>query len=110
MGRFSIHLSVPPPLGHPASPEAQPARPEASGLASWASGLDGWASGLARWPRGEHELMDRWTNEWKISFYRTLSPIGTAAQKAKFLVVLNKFFYLGSGHPLILLLIRMQLI
>ena len=51
----------------------------ASGLADWCSGLAGWASGLAGWPRGGNGRRD----ERKISpFYRTLSPIGAAAQKA----------------------------
>ena len=39
-----VHPYVP-PLGHPASPDAQPGRPEALSLA-------GWVSGLAGWPRG----------------------------------------------------------
>ena len=76
MGRFSVRtfvrLSVPP---------------------LWASGLAGWASGLAGWPRGGTDgRMDERTDGWtyvrtyvgKISlFYRTLSPIGAAAEKAR---------------------------
>ena len=51
----------------------------ASSLAGWASSLAGWASGLVGWPRGvTYGQMD----VRKISaFYRTLSPIGAAAQK-----------------------------
>merc|ERR1712055_602521 len=60
MRRFSVRTSVcpsPPPLGHPARPEAQPARPEAQ---------------PARPEAGQ-----------KISpFYRTLSPIRAAALPA----------------------------
>ena len=68
-------------------------------LASRASGLAGRASGLARWPRGG----DGRTDVGKISpFYRTLSPIGAAAQKvaqrhqmvSSFLALL---YFLGSG-------------
>ena len=88
MGRFSVR---PPPLGHPARPEAQPARLEAqpaipeaqaarseakaarpqaqpaslaSGPASHpqASSLAGWASGLAGWPRGGNGRTNEWTN------------------------------------------------
>ena len=55
----------------------------ASDLADGASDLAGWASGPARWLRdGVDGRTNKRTNEQKISsFYRTLSPIGAAAQK-----------------------------
>ena len=61
MGRFSVHPPVrpSPPLGHPASSEAQPARPQAQLARPQASGLAGWASGLAGWPRGGDGWMCR---------------------------------------------------
>ena len=59
-----------PPLSHPARPGPQ----------IWlASGLAGWVSGLAGCHRGGGDV---WKYKQKISpFYRTLSPIRSAAQK-----------------------------
>ena len=96
-----VRLSVRPPLwaiqpglrpsqpvlrpSQPGLRSSQPAKSQASGMAGLASDLAGWASGLAGWRRGggTDGRMDKRTDGRKISpFYRTLSPIGAAAQKS----------------------------
>ena len=87
---MSVHLSphLFPPLGHPAWPEAQPAWPEAQLARSetqpasqaQASGLAGWVSGQSGWPRGG-PMKGRMEKQKISPFYRSLFPIGAAAQK-----------------------------
>ena len=56
LGRFSVRLYIPPPLGHPARPEAQSARPEAQPARSEAQPasqpslrLQAWLVGPQAW-------------------------------------------------------------
>ena len=94
----------------PSQPGLRPSQPQASGMAGWASGLADWGSGLAGWPRGGNGQTDGRTNEQKISpFFRTSSPIGSAAQKGNLEYVtfnvlpglLGHFWALSCGRLLI---------
>ena len=63
------------PFLSPSQPDLRPSQP-----ASPASGMAGWASGLAGWPKEGNRRTGVQTYGQKISpFYRTWSPIGTAA-------------------------------
>ena len=99
---LSVCLSVWPSV-HPSFPPSGPSlKPEAGWLAGWLGFRPGWLGLRPGWlglrpgwlaQRG----MYVWTNErMKISpFYRTLSPIGAAAQKARALSIALQ----GASHP-----------